>query len=494
MTKYISQVNLDLFGENKQINFRSGLNIVSGTNGTGKTKLLQFIQNNNGNANVLNNEGTNDARIIAFSPQRNAQKHLAQQALDFYRLDRNATETALGIFRTGILDDGFQTIKSISEYFVYLAEDTVKTADLRPSESTSQVKTNFEISLKKVFNFDIEFELNKETKSYDLFFIKDEISLTPQQLSHGENAIIVLICALIFSKDSSDTILIDEPEIHLNWSLEEKLFKFFDWFCSEFDRQIIVVTHSRVAFLEDYVTKRQFFERNGQDIIISEKPSDELIRQLAGDTVQLLQGITTKNKLVYVEDSGHQIVLKAICEKLNLDVEILVGGNSEKVKILSRAFKDRGIENVYFLIDGDNKPLTTDEKRELHNNTIQLEKYCLENYLLNPALLQLYKQQDWDTVLTSFINAMNVRATPAIKPIQIAINNGTSLNDILDYIDGSEIFKRLVEHEGKKDEKYEFMKELVNLIPPNDIFAIYFAEMTFLKDASFAAYSSNTSP
>ena len=256
--------------------------------------------------------------------------------------------------------------------------------------------------------------------------------------------------------------MIDEPEIHLNWSLEEKLFKFFDWFCSEFDRQIIVVTHSRVAFLEEYDKKRQFFERNGQDIIISEKPSDELIRQLAGDTVQLLRGITTKNKLVYVEDLGHQTVLKAICEKLNLDVEILVGGNCEKVKILSRAFKDRGIENVYFLIDGDNKPLTTDEKRELHPNTIQLEKYCLENYLLNPALLQLYKQQDWDAVITSFINTINVRATPAIKPIQIALDKGTSVNDILDYIDGSEIFKRLVEHEGKKDAKYEFMKELIN--------------------------------
>ncbi len=94
---------------------------------------------------------------------------------------------------------------------------------------------------------------------------------------------IALMCALIYSKNSAETFLIDEPEIHLNWSLEEKLFEFFDWFCSTFERQIIVVTHSRVIFLEKYEGKRQFFERQGKDIIVSEMYCSPLIKLIESE-------------------------------------------------------------------------------------------------------------------------------------------------------------------------------------------------------------------
>ena len=133
------------------------------------------------------------------------------------------------------------------------------------------------------------------------------------------------------------------------------------------------------------------------------------------------------------------------------------------------------------MIDGDNKPLTAEEARELHKNTIQLEKYCVENYLLDRRILGLYKEQEWDVSLTSFVNSINVRASPAIKPVHIALQNGTPLTEMLDYVDGSEIFKKLAESEGKKDTKYDFMKELVSLLPANSIFVDYFNELSFLK-------------
>ena len=155
------------------------------------------------------------------------------------------------------------------------------------------------------------------------------------------------------------------------------------------------MTHSRVVFLDQYKGKTQFFERQGQNIVISDKPSEDLIRQIAGDTVQLLQGITAKTKLVYVEDNAAKIILDSICKKQGLDVDVEIAGDCQKVKNLSKAFKNRQIENVYFLIDGDNKPLTTLEKVDLHKNTYQLSKYCIENYLLDQNLLQLYRNQDW---------------------------------------------------------------------------------------------------
>ena len=481
MNKYISQVKFNPWGTTYEINFTPGLNMISGTNGTGKTKLLQFIQSNQSNPNVVINDGSQNVNILAFSPQRNAQKVVAQQALNLFRQDINATNNAIDLFRSIIPDDNFQTIKSISEYFVYSAEEKVKSDDLRPSEATAATKVIFENAIKRIFNYIVNFELNKENKTYNLLFEKDGVSLTPQNLSHGENAIIVLVCALIFSLNSAETFLIDEPEIHLNWSLEEKLFEFFDWFANEYDKQIIVVTHSRVVFLDAYKGKRQFFERQGQNIVVSSKPSEELTRQLAGDTVQILQGITTKTKLIYVEDQAAKTVLEAICKKLSLDVDIEIAGDCQKVRNISKAFKNRGIENVYFLIDGDNKPLTSQEKIDLHENTVQLDKYCIENYLLNQDILQLYRNQDWESSLKANINSISVKSNPAIKPVQIALGNGTAISDIVDFIDGSEVFKKLVESEGKKDKRYLFMTELINLIPDENIFTHYFYELEFLK-------------
>jgi ABC-type lipoprotein export system ATPase subunit len=483
MTKYISQVKFNLWGNVKDINFGSGLNIVSGTNGTGKTRLLQFIQeHNNNDTQIILSDGTFQTRISAFSPQRNASKVLAEQAMNLFRQDINATQNALNSFTAAIQNDGFQTLRSISEYFVYLTEDTIKSDIINPDESANKIKSLFELVIKKIFDFEISFELNRDAKQWKLFFVKNGTPLTPDQLSHGENAVIVLMCALIFGKDSADTFLIDEPETHLNWSLEEKLFEGLDWYCSEFNKQIITVTHSRVVFLDKYETKRQFFERQANNIVISDKPSEELIRQLAGDTVQLLQGITVKTKLVYVEDEASKRILDAICKKLNLAVEIQKQNNCENVKNISRAFKDRQVENAYFLIDGDNKPFTIQDRQDLHKNTIQLEKYCIENYLLDPGILQLYKPQDWETQLKSNINAIQVKSNPSIKPVQIALEKGTAVVDIIDSIDGSKVFEKLAETEGKKEKKYDFMVELINHIPNDLIFTTYFTDLAFLQN------------
>ncbi len=112
---------------------------------------------------------------------------------------------------------------------------------------------------------------------------------------------------------------------------------------------------------------------------------------------------------------------------------------------------------------------------------MQLEKYCIENYLLDFRILQLYKAEDWETILKSNINSIPVKRNPAIKPVQIALANGTSVIDIIDFIDGSEVLNKLAEAEGKKDKKYDFISDLVNIIPDSDIFALYFTELKFLQ-------------
>ena len=58
-----------------EMSFQNGLNIVSGENGTGKTKLLQLIKM--GTKEYAN---SNTNRIVIFNPKRNAEK----QNLDYF--------------------------------------------------------------------------------------------------------------------------------------------------------------------------------------------------------------------------------------------------------------------------------------------------------------------------------------------------------------------------------------------------------------------------
>ncbi len=75
-----------------------------------------------------------------------------------------AKSNYFNLFKAVIPDDNFETLKSNSEYFVYSAEEKVKTDDIRPSEATAATKIIFENAIKRIFNFDIKFELNKEDK------------------------------------------------------------------------------------------------------------------------------------------------------------------------------------------------------------------------------------------------------------------------------------------------------------------------------------------
>ncbi len=54
-----------------------------------------------------------------------------------------------------------------------------------------------------------------------------------EALSMGEQEVLSLILSVNTSRENVDVYLIDEPEVHLNWHLEERLFAFLDDFCTK---------------------------------------------------------------------------------------------------------------------------------------------------------------------------------------------------------------------------------------------------------------------
>ncbi len=485
MKNYIKQIKISLWEGvfQQDMDFIVGLNLISGTNGTGKSQLLNWISCHRGDSGkVFFSDPAGKKDVIVFSPKRNAQKVLVENLKTQFGYDKSKQAQEINqILNQQIEDQNVQIIKSIAEYLVESAELLVNKSTHLKADAAKAVQEEYDKVLKRIFNYQLIFSWDAENSKYQSQIVKNKKSLSLNKLSEGENAIISLVFAIYFSRDFTDIYLIDEPEVHLNWSLEEKLFDFLDFFSTQYEKQIITVTHSRVIALDKFRPRTKFLFWDNEKVLVDKNFTPAMISDLAGDTIKIIQGITTKGKLVYVEDESHKTVLEEIAKILKLDISVqIVNGGSEFVKSFSKVFKNIPVQNVYFLIDGDNKPLTDIEKVE-YKNLIQLEKYCIENYLLNPEILNLYEVTDWEAKIKALINLIEVKTKPAIKPIQVALGKSATVAELIDYIDGSEVFVRLVEDKkGDRKKKYDLMVEILEKIPQDDLLGKYFSEFKFL--------------
>lgn len=463
----------------KEIEFSKGLNIISGSNGVGKTLLLKYIQQNRTSTNIEFEVNDNALKNIAsFSPKRNATKTLIEQARTIVRRDPNAKNTAINQFlNQQIQDDNIQTIKSISEYMALEFEEIRDREDLRPSETALKVKEEFSYLLNKIFDYDIIFDWISTSRTYSFLIIKNSNSLQPNHLSSGENAIISLIFSLYYSRDSAQIFLIDEPEVHLNWELEEKLFSFFNWFSDEFEKQLIIVTHSRACFMDPYLAKTQFLLWNGNQIEVVSKPTTEIQSSLAGDMVKIVSGITAESKLVYFEDHTHKHILSKLkaCLNISLDIPEKLGNSSEVLKF-SKAMKNLDIRNVYFLIDNDNKTIHNQNE---YQNLTQLKRYCIENYFLDVSILENIDKRTDKTKPVSQILKESIKQVnkPNFAIVKELINAGIELSaTVLERIDASAFVKQLAIGLGFSN-KEDFFDKYIETIHEEGDLLDYFQDL-----------------
>lgn len=200
-------------------------------------------------------------------------------------------------------------------------------------------------------------------------------------LSLGEQDVLSLITYLYASRDANDAYLIDEPEVHLNWHLEEGLFGYLLEFCDRCQKQIIVATHSRIAFTDRFLPLTTFLYWTADGRVAWGKDiPDEHRRRLTGEAVQIIKLGSIVERTFFVEDRLNEQVVKAIAKAERAKIMVVVCGNAANVRSLfQRSKADGGWTGALFLEDGDNQgsPFPS-EPQFLH-----LEKYCIDNYLLD---------------------------------------------------------------------------------------------------------------
>jgi ABC-type lipoprotein export system ATPase subunit len=466
------------------LKFNPSLNIISGTNGVGKTQLLSYIQasRNDQNKVVFLENAPQSKNIASFSPKRNAQKTLMEQAQQVIRQDVDAHSNALKQFVNQNLQDvNIQSIKSVSEYVALATENLVETEGHTKDSAASKISQELTSYIQRIFSHSIDAKWDTGSRRYNLEIIKDQVPLQPSQLSSGENALISMILAFYYARNSVQLFLVDEPEIHLNWELEEKLFDFLEWFSSEYKKQFIVVTHSRACFLPKFISSTQFLSWENGAVIVADKPNERVKKAIAGDIVKIAEGITSEDLLFYVEDSSQEFVIQKILYHTNKSVEItILNGRAEVLKIC-KAMKNLNVENVYFLIDNDNQPV---KDPTLYRNLIRLEKYCIENYFFDPVVLEKIdkrpnKAKTIEICIKESISQINKQHFAILKAM---VSSGIPVtSDILDRADGSQVISNLAKTLGFKDTR-SLIEEYTNTLASENSLKASFSELEILFD------------
>jgi predicted ATP-binding protein involved in virulence len=226
--------------------------VLAGVNGSGKTSLLEWIFKEyyeylKEEELKKNNKNSYGLQVI----------HRTIGVPSFYDIDKKNYKSLSNDFFIYI-QSGVNDIEEISNEFVKTFYFFLKEKDYRSSEITE----HFHNYMKNVFDdLDIGFKYSHLDKDDNVWFsngenkeyyytakannnIEDKNLFKISELSTGEQTLLSKVLYL-FLKDYKDkVILIDEPELSLHPSWQNRVLKIYENFAIKNNCQIIIATHS----------------------------------------------------------------------------------------------------------------------------------------------------------------------------------------------------------------------------------------------------------
>jgi hypothetical protein len=140
------------------------------------------------------------------------------------------------------LHSGIDDTKKVADEFVKTFYDFLKNKDYRPSE----VKEHFDKYMKDIFQgLNLTFNYSHLDKEDNVWFTNnngDEFKI--EELSTGEKTLLSKILYIYFKDYKDKVILIDEPELSLHPSWQNKVLSVYEKLAEKNNCQIIIATHS----------------------------------------------------------------------------------------------------------------------------------------------------------------------------------------------------------------------------------------------------------
>jgi predicted ATPase len=407
MANHIASANLNVLGGLLQgtMEFTPGLNIISGENGTLKTQLLQALR---GGAVVSSEVGVS-LRMQTISPKRNSERRATEAILQFFRQNNRTWEANLNE-RVGaqINGSGFDNYPSLGDLYYLIHEHRCKDGADRRVHMLA-VTSEFNEVIQAVFpHYQVKSVWDERLGAPRISMSKNmNVDFPIEALSMGEQEVLSLILSINAGRDNVDVYLIDEPEVHLNWHLEERLFAFLDDLCNRAHKQAIVVTHSRTIFKPRFFPKAQFL-RWGEDqrVTWGRDLTSQQRSRLAGDAIEIVALGEFSRPTLFVEDGSHADVVSAIANFMGKSISVSQCGNATNVKSLYQYQLSHGRwANAFFMIDGDNQG----NPYPLDKFFVHLPYYCIENLMLDPVTLAQVCSRSIDEVRSVILDAFKAK-------------------------------------------------------------------------------------
>lgn len=266
-------------------------------------------------------------------------------------------------------------------------------------------------------------------------------------MSSGEKNLLLTLLFMELTTVEGGIILFDEPELHLNPAVQKKIISFIvDEICKPKKRQIILCTHSPEMFATA-------FERDDCNIfhLISSTDISPIYKQDKAEVFGVLQKLgssstdllSTKGVLYLEGPHDVDILEAAISTYMAGFVAKHLGGRNEIEKniktLLEEDRKNRLDSYQLFLFDLDNRPANINSSQKV--KVFQWDRYCLENYLLEPdALFDTLKEYS-----ASFGNTTRGSMLAKIKQIAFDQIPKSATKDVLSSILTPEHYVRMTE-------------------------------------------------
>ena len=298
--------------------------------------------------------------------------------------------------------------------------------DCTPSQAKAKIIGDLNRSLKNCFDVEIMSIGNIEANQGTMFFKKSD---HPKEfefnvLSSGEKEVVdILLDLYLRQEEYNETIfLIDEPELHINTSIQKKLLLEINKLVGA-DCQIWVATHS-IGFLralqEDLKDDCQIIQfqkgiswASTQQTLLPIKKSLSKWKEIFETALDDLAGLVSTKRIVYCEGRDRpgasgiergfdaKVFNNIYGEKYHDTLFISSGGNTEldqrseiALAILTKVFSE--IEILVFKdrdVSSGKKNNENDRQQYLQNNLQHfriMKRWELENYLYDKEVLSAY--------------------------------------------------------------------------------------------------------
>jgi len=211
--------------------------VLAGVNGSGKTSLLEFLKRRE-RQEILSPLGAImlDGKFNIEYLFKNQKHTLSNQGTLLN--EKDFLPQKIEYLKSGINTDNIFMVANefVKTFYFFLKEQ------YRPSE----VKEHFDNYMQNIFNdLDLTFKYNHLDRDDNVWFTNntgEEFEI--KDLSTGEKTLLSKVMYLYFQDYKEKVILIDEPELSLHPSWQNRVLKIYENFAKKNECQIIIATHS----------------------------------------------------------------------------------------------------------------------------------------------------------------------------------------------------------------------------------------------------------